>query len=801
MHLVKPLKRIFYRLSERQLLAEVLQRPTPRHLRLIQDGLAVPERPRGSRRHLLTRREVLERTVLAAAALAFPPVRAECASVHSAVSNYPVGELESVPVIRQRAEWKQFIILVWQWQNDLRRDGALYDAAGLHGFHIDRGAGEEQTVRLSLERRFPYYVDHAAGKGILYLHKDVQASLSRRSSLQVRPHSLADPKTIETLKGWLRDNVGTTKKGLVYAYAFDDEISLGAFNDPVEVDIHPLSVAWYRRWLTQRYGNIQNLNAAWATAFASFDEVEPLGFDEARKTASRPPLAAWNLSRWMEWRHFMDYQFAQVLADLTRYTNTLDPTTPAGFVGGQQPSAYGGYDYALLSRVVQWMEATDLGDTNEILRSFWNRPRRVQVQTYGARARQKKNIWILWHRLAHGNQATIAWPEGWMRDSPSGTRELSPVIEQLAPTFREIQGRAGEFIIHPDSYLETDPIGLYYSHPSIRAGWAMDSIVHGATWPKRSTSIDDANLSSAHLRLSWCKLLEDLGYQYDFLSYLDVKEGRLDLSNHFKVIILPQTICLSDREAQALRRFVHSGGLLIADTLCGLLSETGRGRPAGALDEVFGLLRDESRGYLNGRGIAEVDAEDFQKPFPERLHTYDGALRYRSMIVFERGSQAAPGSTREAAGSTEVLIRRKAGRGQTLYLNLTPLAYSYFPYRAGKMGAAWRETLGSTLLNAGLRPRVEIYSEDGSEPWMESLLWRRANRYCLAVLKNVFESADAPDSMGVIEQAPKEITIRLSLAVRELRNVRTGKGFGDAASFRDRFNPCEANLYEFSLGK
>lgn len=35
------------------------------------------------------------------------------------IDNYPVGELEPVPVIRQRAEWKQFIVLVWQWQNDV----------------------------------------------------------------------------------------------------------------------------------------------------------------------------------------------------------------------------------------------------------------------------------------------------------------------------------------------------------------------------------------------------------------------------------------------------------------------------------------------------------------------------------------------------------------------------------------------------------------------------------------------------------------------------------------------------------
>ena len=747
----------------------------------------------------LTRRELLERTALAAAALALPATSAAATDPPSALSrSYPVGDLESVPVIRQRPEWRQFIILVWQWQNDVRQDGALYDLAGLHGFHIDRGLGEEERVRLSLDRKFPYYVDHAAGKGILYLQKSVQASITGKPSLQVRPYSLADLQTVATLKGWLRDNVSVTKRGFVYAYAFDDEISLGAFNNPVEVDIHPLSVAWYRHWLAHRYGSIDNLNAAWATNFPSFEVVEPSGFAEARKTAARPPFAAWNLSRWMEWRHFMDYQFAQVLADLTRYTNMLDPLIPAGFVGGQQPSAYGGYDYALLSRAVQWMEASDLGGTNEILRSFWNRPRRVQVQTYQLRQASKGNVWSLWHRLAHGNQATIAWPEGWIRDTAAGTRELSPVIAQLAPTFQEIQGRAGEFIVNPDAYLEADPIGLYYSHPSIRAGWAVDSITHAETWPKRMTSIDDDNLSSAHLRLAWCKLLEDLGYQYEFVSYLDVTEGRIDLATRFKVIVLPQTISLSDREGQTLRQFVRSGGLLIADALCGVLTDTGRGRKIGILDDLFGIQRDESRGYFNGRGITEVDAEEFARPFPERLRAYDGALLYRSMIVCERGTRAMSGTIREGAGRANVLVRRTVGEGQTVYLNLTPLAYAHFLFRSGKMGAAWREILGKALGDAGLRPRVEIYRGDEREPWMECLLWRNANRYCLAVLKN---GDDASDSMRVIEAEPHVITVRLHLPVRGVRNVRTGRMFGDTSSFKDRFTPWEANLYEFTLQK
>ena len=422
--------------------------------------------------------------------------------------------------------------------------------------------------------------------------------------------------------------------------------------------------------------------------------MEPSGFEDVRKSTVDFSFSKWNLSRWMEWRHFMDYQFAQVLADLTRYTNKLDPLTPAGFVGGQQPSAYGGYDYAFLCRAVQWMEAYDDGGTNEILRSFWNRPRRIHAQTYGAFEGYKKNVWVLWYRLAHGNQLNIAWPEGWMRTNSSGERVLSPKIQQLAKTFREIQGPASEFIVNPNSYLEADPIGLYYSHPSIRVGWAMDSATHGAGWPKRSSGMDSDNLSSGRLRVSWCRLLEDLGYQYDFISYLDVKEGRIDLSKRFKVIILPQVICLAEPEVSALSDFVRSGGMLIADALCGLLTETGRGRAAGALDDLFGIRRDESKGYLDGRGITEIDGEYSSKPFPERLRAYDNALRYRSMVVFERGTRAASGTSAGATETAEVLIRKKTGSGQSLYLNLTPLAYEYFPYRAGEIGEAWRDVIG-----------------------------------------------------------------------------------------------------------
>jgi hypothetical protein len=130
----------------------------------------------------------------------------------------------------------------------------------------------------------------------------------------------------------------------------------------------------------------------------------------------------------------------------------------------------------------------------------------------------------------------------------------------------------------------------------------MDALVHGRTWPKRLSSIDNENQSSGVLRKVWCKTIEDLGLQYDFINYLDVDQGRIDLNDRFKVIILPKMVCLSDREAVAFKKYVENGGVLIADSLCGIFDEHGKFRKKGVLDDLFGVRRDDAAGYLNGKG-------------------------------------------------------------------------------------------------------------------------------------------------------------------------------------------------------
>ena len=323
--------------------------------------------------------------------------------------------LSKVPSIEIRPEWNRFKILVWQYKTSVLNDFHLYQKVGLGGFHIDRGAGRENLVEFSLKEQFPYYVDHAADKGFLHLKEpDVQA-VTGKYGLTIRPYSLADPNTLKQIKEHLDRNVKATRKGLVLAYAFDDEISLGSYVIPCDVDSHPLSLDWFRNWLRNKYQTIHSLNRSWNTDFKSFDEVMPKSFEEIRRKAQKPPLSEWNLAPWMEFRQFMDFQFAQVLAELTRYTNSIDPNTPAGFVGAQGPGPWGGYDYAKLSRVVQWMENYDIHGSNEILRSFWNHERRPIMKTFFSTKDPKLDSWFLWYYMLHGNQAVIAWPEGWFR--------------------------------------------------------------------------------------------------------------------------------------------------------------------------------------------------------------------------------------------------------------------------------------------------------------------------------------------------------------------------------------------------
>lgn len=705
----------------------------------------------------------------------------------------------SIPFIEPKPVWDKFLILIWQYKTDVRKDLHLYKQVGIHGFHIDRGDGKETIVDFAGKHHLPYYVDHAADKGYLHLtDRTGQKRITRKRTVVSRPYSLSDPRTITILKEHIRKNVSVTRHGPVVAYAFDDEVSLGVFNSPCEVDGSDASVAGYRNWLRKTYGNIGRTNRTWGTNLKNFSQAGPVSFEAVRRAHTRPPFSRWNLSRWMDWRSYMDTQLAECLAGLTRFTNKLDPNTPAGIVGGQQPAPYGGYDYSKICRSVQWIESYDIGGTCEILRSLWCRPqRRPCVQTWFSTGDARRDAWFLWYYLLHGNRGVIAWPDrggSWFHHKDG---QIAPFITQNAETIREVQSDLSKHILDSNTRFDADPIAVYYSHPSIQAGWVMDVVTHGGTWPNRSSSLDNTCQTAAKNRVAWFKLLEDCGFQYNVVTAGQVAGGELTRQG-YRVLILNRAVAISYAEAAAIRRFVQRGGTVIADHLTGILDEHGAGRSGGGvMDNLFGIQRDESKGYLDGKGITEIDGELYTKPLLQRLK-YDGALRHDGIVVYERGTRARDGKATAHAGTADVLIKKRTGRGRTVYLNLTPVAYYDLDMRIGQYGRRWRSLLTKLLAESGLHPRAKVLSDGKPIPLAELVYWRKGGRMIVGLVKNPARQGSI-SGLGAVHGVtvkPIDVEIIFRRPVKDIRDLRTGKNLPAGQTIRAEWKPWEALIYQ-----
>ena len=434
------------------------------------------------------------------------------------------------------------------------------------------------------------------------------------------------------------------------------------------------------------------------------------------------------------------------------------------------------------------MEAYDIGASNEILRSLWGR-HSPHVQTYFTTGSPHVDKWFLWYYLVHGNRGVIVWPELGGEPWFDGAEPQEPV-KALAATFGEVQGDVSRALL--TSEFVTDGIAVYYSQPSIRVSWFMDIRPHGSTWVNRSSSINNANASDLLNRVAWTKWLEDVGLQYDFLSYLDVREGVADLSA-YKVIILPRTFSLSDVEAEALRAFVDAGGTLIADYGAGTFDENGAGRTSAVLDDTFGIRRDGRLGVLDGSAIAEINAERYREPLPARTQ-YEGAHVRDGFVQYERGVTAKASHALDGTpGGPAFRVVSDCGEGRTVYLNITPTPYLWS--RRSADGFAYRRLLESIMAQAGVVPRVRVFRDGVEAHTVERLMWRSADATYLCLVENPVRDA-AIDGMGAAEGIPSRgretVEAHLTSPTPRAVDMRTGREVGSGSVLTLEWNPHEA---------
>ncbi len=334
----------------------------------------------------------------------------------------------------------------------------------------------------------------------------------------------------------------------------------------------------YPNWLKEVYGSKAPKRDKWVT------------YDDIRLDLKTWSIAQFDASPLMDEWSFNDSVFDNFLGDLVTFGNTVDPATPVGFVGGQSPSAFGGYDYAKVMRKVQFIEAYNNGGSQAIIRSFNPHNALPTVTTMFTSKRNTANdmIWQVWYYLAEGNRGFIAWVENWFTPSikadPKVKATPKPWFKEVAPHFIAAGQKIGPMMTGAE--WVDDGVAIYYSHPSIQLHWILDSEAHGKTWTNRN---EDASLGTSQLtRKAWENMLRDDGLQFTYIDYATVIQK--GIPSHYHVLILPAALCLSDAEAKQIKDFCRNGGTVIADFLPGVWDQHGKGRvKGGVLDDMFGV--------------------------------------------------------------------------------------------------------------------------------------------------------------------------------------------------------------------
>jgi hypothetical protein len=511
-------------------------------------------------------------------------------------------------------------------------------------------------------------------------------------------------------------------------YGLGDENNIGG--GECDYDYSPATLAWFRKWLGERYGSLDALNRQWETNFHDWDSVMPMPLPAARQRGQ-------NLSPWADHREFMDYVFAEYFARRKAAIRRGDPNAVVGTSGTQVPDAYNGYDWWRLMKVFDALLAYSGGSQPEIQRSFKRVPS-VGWAGYGSVGpRNHHQLWryLLFNKTASLWRDTCVFEPDW-RPSQS--------CKDYAEAARPLLQGSGKLVM--DSAWIPSAVGIHYSQASIRAAAAE----------KRAAAFEQA-------RAGWITLLNDLGLHPFFVSYEQVEKGELGPAR-LRAFILPESSAISPAEADRLRAYVEAGGMLIADALaarrddhCRLLSEP-------ALDGFFGVRNGPPPAERPPRRIDLRDADWLRWPVKQMMV---------NPSPYGTGLQTTAGQALGDSRGVPSFVWRAVGKGRAVFLNLHSTVYP----RGQADGDAFRDNIGALFEAAGVRAPVQALNDDGGRFLGCSVTeFRNGSEplYCVLADMAFFESRQWKE---------QPVALRLP-AAGHAYEVVTGKAFGLAETVR-----------------
>jgi Beta-galactosidase trimerisation domain/Beta-galactosidase len=569
-------------------------------------------------------------------------------------------------------------------------------------------------------------------------------------------------------------------------YNLQDELSLGRFASPMDYCFCPHTLRAFRRWLQGQYPSLAALNATWDTHFRSWEEVMPMTTYEI-KARERTDLAAGrpeNYAPWADHRAYMDLSFAQALGRLRGAIRAVDATTPVGIEGTQMPSAWGGYDLWRLSRVIDWVEPYDIAGSREIFRSFLPAGAPILGTVFGSDIPHIRRQ--LWHLLLHGDRGCIIWDDEKSRCIEKTLPEM-PVSARgkaLAGVFAELKAAAPKLM---SLRRVDDRIAIHYSQASIRAHWMFDSRADGDTWPRRFSSYEAKHSRLARVRDSFIRVVEDLGLQYEFVSYEQLESGEL-MRSGYKALLLPESVAMSPEECRQIEAFVRAGGTVIADNSTATMDAHCRRLPSGQLDDLFGIdTTATGRGQPSSAGtLPPVDENSVPLP------------------LFERGLRLTTGKSVLSSSGTPALITRRVGKGRANYLNVDMRDYGRSRLTPRK-GDGYLALFRRLLRDGGVQAPIQVLAAADGRPLPGVEVWRYRGMDAdyVALMRNPEADADSVGPVGYTDNAALEKTERARVLLgrkSRVTDLRSGQALGDTDRVSVELDPWSPTILELRRG-
>lgn len=453
-----------------------------------------------------------------------------------------------------------------------------------------------------------------------------------------------------------------------------------------DFDFNPETLAGFREWLKTRYATLADLNATWGAQFADFAAVMP----KPRAALGESP----NLAPWLDHRMYMGELIGEYyMKKPAEWAAEISPLLAVGEMGIYDASSTWPVDWSRYARCYRF---TERYGNDDLLRSFGEGSRHGQWQGYGMTKISAGRRVAAWASLLNGGNFAWFWAmvdNGYWNYGvcTSDQRPTAGYAVLAAEEFPDLTGGIDRIFIA--SRFTHDKIAIAYSYPS----WIIDSAA--LAYPAKS-------------------IVEELGFEHQYVNVEDMPSGALEKGG-YKLVIVREASCLSRDQAAALTLFVESGGTLLAVGQCAWRDPHGAPHAAGsALDTLLGI---------NTARTQKVDlpfiTREADRPLKMHLALSGAVLTdAKALATVDVGGKPAP-----------LLTLRQAGKGNAFWLNST-LSGHQATFTGGVNAersvtltgpeairlSHWR-VFDDVIAQAGIAPRARLFH--GNAPVFNSRTW------------------------------------------------------------------------------